>query len=309
MSMSCVSADKTWNVYRSADGCVGALIRSSFLVLIASEPFHVYSAHFIQNFTTPRWTWGLSWRFTVPLSLMLAASMAPAPLWAAAIAPLPAERNTTGVIDIPTFNTSNATALWNRDPSRQPFGSQGTDGWLSEQGFFTYDSQILRAALLASAREASLVANGTQRHNKLDKTGYIHIGRSYGMGSTAGFAQVAATRAPEWYQYNETGIRADVSCFYNRSIQYSFNRINRVGSPLGLWQSHGKLADGTTGGWINYAAWQDYELFAWTSVYDKPNRRIQMQLITGANSTNVSVRVYVYSTITDLVCRELVGCS
>jgi hypothetical protein len=126
--MSCVSADKTWNVYWSADGCVGALIRSSFLVLIASEPFHVYSAHFIQNFTTPRWTWGLSWRFTVPLSLMIAASVAPAPLWAAAIAPLPAERNTTGVIDIPTFNTSNATALWSRDPSRQPFGSQGTDG-------------------------------------------------------------------------------------------------------------------------------------------------------------------------------------
>lgn len=218
--------------------------------------------------------------------MMLGASVVPAPLWAAAIAPLPTRRDAMGVIPILTFNVSNTTAMWDRDPDKEGYGYQDSNSRLSEQGFFSYTGQTSKQALLSSAREASLNVNGTRKHNKLDKTGFLYVGRSYGMGSVAGFANVSGVQNPEWFQYNETGLRADVSCFYNQSIDLHLDQI--VDDTFGVWQAYGTLADGSSAGCINYASWTNFDLFAWSCIYDAPNRRLQFQLIIGANSTVVS---------------------
>jgi hypothetical protein len=191
-----------------------------------------------------------------------------------------------GVIPIPTFNVSNTTAMWDRDPDKEGYGYQDSNSRLSEQGFFSYTGQTSKQALLSSAREASLNVNGTRKHNKLDKTGFLYVGRSYGMGSVAGFANVSGVQNPEWFQYNETGLRADVSCFYNQSIDLHLDQI--VDDTFGVWQAYGTLADGSSAGCINYASWTNFDLFAWSCIYDAPNRRLQFQLIIGANSTVVS---------------------
>jgi hypothetical protein len=218
--------------------------------------------------------------------MMLGASVVPAPLWAAAIAPLPTRRDATGVIHIPTFNVSNTTVMWDSDSDKEGYGYQNSDSWLSEQGFFSYTSQISKQALLSSAREASLSVNGTRKHNKLDKTGFSYVGRSYGMGSVAGFANVSGVQNPEWFRYNETGLRADVSCFYNQSIDLHLEQVHN--DTFGVWQTYGTLADGSSARYIQYASWTNFDLFAWSCIYDAPNRRLQVQLITGANSTVVS---------------------
>jgi hypothetical protein len=277
------------------DQTAGTLLRCSFLVSVSNKAFPLHVAHFIQTITSPRMTWSLPWRSTIILSVMVAGCLVPAPFWAAAIAPLPAERDISGTISIPTFNVSNATTLWEGDPSFAVLSH-----WLSEQGRFTFDIKDKKEALLVSAREASTLTNGVIKHAKLDRTGFTYEKRSYGTGASAGFTQSNGVNASNWYHFNETGFRTSISCFYNSSIESAFYKVSEENSPIGVWQSQGKLADGSQGGYISYAAWMAQDLFAWNHVYNQPARKIQLQLFIGAaNETEDS---YNFSQLKDIQC-------
>lgn len=273
----------------------GSLVRSSFLVSVSSKAFPLHVAHFIQTITSPRLTWALPWNLTTILLVVLAVCMVPAPLWAAAITPLPAERVISSTISIPTFNVSNSTTLWNGDPSTAVLNQ-----WMSEQGLFSFDMKYNRDALLASARGASTLTNGIQRHTKLDKTGYLYVNRSYGTGATAGFEDTNGVNASDSYRFNETGFGTHVSCFYNSSIEYAFNKVSEPSWPISMWQSHGSLADGSLGGYISYTAWLQQDLFAWNNVYNKPARKLQLQFFTGV--ANETEDPYKFSQIKDIQC-------
>ena len=116
-------------------------------------------------------TWDLPWKLTLLVLMVTFASITPAPLWAAAMAPLPAQRDVQSLIEISTFRTSNASTLWDGDLSTAVlvFGGRGGQ-WLVNQGLFAFDTRNIQGALRDSARAASVVTegkSGTQNSTRL----------------------------------------------------------------------------------------------------------------------------------------------
>ncbi|KAF1847822.1 uncharacterized protein K460DRAFT_426644 [Cucurbitaria berberidis CBS 394.84] len=277
-----------------------ALFRSYWLLSISSKHFRLYNAHFIQAVTSPRMTWDLSWKLTLLVMMVVLASMTPAPLWAAAISPHPAQRDVKSWIKIPTFNIRNTSALWDGELSTTFAGTTGQ--WLVDQGLFSFDLNNFRGALQDSARAASVLTDGTIRHAKLDKTGFVYEGRSYGSGSGAGFTEIPDVKAPDSYQYFEQGLRTDVVCFYNDSIIAAFVEVTDKDQPINLWQTTGLVATGARAGFNTFAVWLPEDLFAWNHVYNKPERKIQLQLMTGASPTNKTQDQHTFGQFTNIQC-------
>ena len=109
-------------------------------------------------------------------------------------------------------------------------------------------------------------------------------------------------KAPDSYQYSELGLRTDIICFYNESISVGFYEVTDGDMPIGLWQSSGRVATGEQAGFITYAVWMPFDLFAWSHVYNKPERKIQLQLITGASPTNKTEDPYTFGQFTNVQC-------
>lgn len=216
---------------------------------------------------------------------MLGAAIVPAPIWAAALVPFPAEQNMTASIEISSFDVLNVSALWEPDNSIPSFGDNEWRQWTIKQGTFAYNTQIFRGGLLSSAQEASLTINGQQKHAKLDRSSFSYIGRSFGAGSAAGFIEFTDIGSPQWYQFNETGLRASVHCFYNTSTQSYFTLISQDGNRMKLYESNGTVANGTLGRLTTYASWLPIDLFAWNHGYDSSKHVSQIQMFTGANTS------------------------
>ena len=213
---------------------------------------------------------------------MVTLSLAPAPLRAAAITPLPAQREIERTISIPSFNASNTSALWDGDQST----IYGVDNWMTDHGLFQFSMRDIKGLLLPSARDASVITNDKHMHAKLDKTGYTYQDRSFGTGSVAGFADIDGANLTNWYNFNETGFLTTFNCFYNDSVDYDFSKVSPPESTISIWQFSGYTAEGDLGGYLSYAAWTRQDLFAWIPSWNNATRNIKVQIFTGANKTN-----------------------
>ncbi|KAF2735532.1 hypothetical protein EJ04DRAFT_599911, partial [Polyplosphaeria fusca] len=255
-----------------------ATVRSSFLVSISAKPFRLHAVHFIQAVTAPIMTWSIPWPAKIVLLMAIAASVVPAPLWAAAMTPLLATQEVTRSIDISTFRVSNTSAIFEGDGSVPTFG--GSPQWLTSQGLFGFD---ISSPLKESASVASAVINGYNNHAKLDQTGYIYQGRSYGAGGDAGFTEVHNTKALDSYQYTDRSFFADISCFYNESMEWEISQLDRTTGTVAKWQfqrtEHPKA-------YFTYLAWLRNDLFAWNTVYNNRSRKISVNINTGAEGTD-----------------------
>lgn len=158
---------------------------------------------------------------------------------------------------------------------------------MNSDGLFSFNPQQYTGLLLESARRASNNngRNGTNAHVKLDNTGFVCNGRSYGAGASAGFHHVTSDPSPLWYQYTEIGIVAQATCERNESSAFRIFDEGFIDSDETNWgvtlgHTEGSFADGSDIGekiWTYGAAQQD--LFAMSQQW-QPERRQTLLAIT-----------------------------
>ncbi|KAF5023387.1 hypothetical protein F66182_4544 [Fusarium sp. NRRL 66182] len=165
----------------------------------------------------PRINWDLPMGYITLLGLFVAVSMVLSAIWAAAMTPVVTWEYIQGTVQIPTWDNMSYIKEY---PSE--VGAEGPTRHTS-LGKFTYSAGIqMLGSLLAGAASASPIHNSTRRHEKMDRTGYNYVGRSYGVGSSPGLGKVQFNngRDPLGWKYQELGYRASVKCTYNESTDF-----------------------------------------------------------------------------------------
>ena len=154
-------------------------------------------------------------------------------LWTGALTPVTVTTTITGrdALMIPSYSPlSNNT--WNysgRDPC---------DSVVNEMGIFNNcPIDVLQSRLLSHAAQAS--SNSTQTYPKLDNTHYAVVGRSYGVGSSAGLADqdLFIYRDSSFvlsYNYTEYGYNTQVNCIHNETSAWGLRLVQPGTDPLGL---------------------------------------------------------------------------
>lgn len=188
----------------------------------------------------PRINWDLPFGYIVLLCLFVCVSMVFSAIWAAAITPVETYERIEGSIQIPSW--SNTTFI-KEYPSQ--VGSTGPTS-NTALGKFSYSVGMgLLGSLLAGAATASPIRNSSRMHEKLDSTGYSYIGRSYGVGSSAGLGKVNFKEGRDLlgWKYQEVGYAAKVSCIYNKSADFVLNPPQQSI----VWSAEGEMPDSDDG--------------------------------------------------------------
>lgn len=98
-------------------------------------------------------------------------------------------------------------------------------------------------------------------YQKLDGTGFVYHGRSFGVGSAVGLLQPKYSDDPNaivrQYSFLEDGYYTNVSCQYNRSSQLSFAKSDMVTTPGGIYAPQGYWVHGSlpNGRWDGSPTW------------------------------------------------------
>ena len=155
---------------------------------------------------------------------------------------------------------------------------------MTNQGLFSFDPSALRGSILQAASDASLAKNSS--HQKLDKTGYTYLGRSYGMGSAAGLINPPAA-SPQWFSYNERGVYANASCWHNDSSTFRIEGVANVNLSLsyhnlGIYNTTGFRGDGSAVGEMPIVAYQGMDIVSWqmTEPQNDPSNRSIISIAT-----------------------------
>ncbi|KIW56560.1 hypothetical protein PV05_05213 [Exophiala xenobiotica] len=163
----------------------GTVIKISFTASLASRKFSLNTLQLVHAASIPRVSFSLPWFLCVPLTTLVVLSFLPAALWSGAMTPIISERTTTQTTMMPTFQTNNLSSLWEGNTSTSTSGSGSLGQWLTDDGLFSFDPSALRSLILNSASDASSTNVSGYLHQKLDKTGFLYLNRSYGVGSGA----------------------------------------------------------------------------------------------------------------------------
>ncbi|KAM0279147.1 hypothetical protein ACHAO9_011810 [Fusarium lateritium] len=187
----------------------------------------------------PRINWDLPMGYIFLLGLLVSVSMVLSAIWAAALTPVETSELIKGTVQVPAWD--NITFI-REYPSE--VGAEGP-GKHTALGKFTYSVGIqMLGSLLAGAASASPIHNSTRNHEKLDRTGYSYVGRSYGVGSSPGLGEVhyETGRNMLGWKYQELGYNAKVNCIYNKTADF---RLLTEGDIR--WAARGELPDSDDG--------------------------------------------------------------
>ena len=213
------------------------IINLSSRVQFAQRPFFLDSAKFVNAVYGRRFDWSLPWPYLIVLIPFILFSLFPAALWAGAITPVLAAKDSTKPMALPRF--SNLTGLND--------GGINITAQHTAQGIFTYaPASDLWGLILVAAEDASNRNGGTSNHAKLDKTGYIYTTRSYGAGASVGLMDDSLDQ-PTSYTYNETEYLTEALCAYNATSNFGLKELpipflNDFGDTFYL--THGSLPNG-----------------------------------------------------------------
>ena len=186
----------------------------------------------------PRVNWDLPFSYGVLLLVFVWVSMIFSAIWAAALTPVELWEVAQGPVVIPSWEN---TSLIKEYPSE--IGSEGPTQQ-TMQGRFSYSVGIqLLGTILSGASSATPLDRSPRVHAKMDKSRYQYIGRSYGVGTSAGLTddKITDEKLALAYSYQEVGYRAGVKCIYNESSDF---RISRAATVYGAF---GKLPDSDDG--------------------------------------------------------------
>ncbi|KAF7547914.1 hypothetical protein G7046_g8861 [Stylonectria norvegica] len=188
----------------------------------------------------PRVNWDLPFGYGLVLLGFVSISMVFSAIWAAALTPVETSIIGDGSVTIPSWD--NVTLI------KEYPSEVGWEGPTEQnvKGRFTYSVGIqLLGSLLASASSATPLDNGPRTHGKMDKTRYNYIGRSYGIGSSAGLEDedIQSNHLALGYRYQEDGYSAGVKCIYNESSDFDIHMSNEKW----MYGAQGNLPDSDSG--------------------------------------------------------------
>jgi hypothetical protein len=177
------------------------------------------------------------------LLLFLFIGLNPAAIWAGALTPISVYTTRLETLRVPGYSNISMIGEY---PSE--FGAGGADTEVrNTKGVFSYLGITFEGALLSTAASATTVDGSPRRHSKLDNSGLIYNGRSFGVGSPAGLtdAEIMNKVFAVGYTYQEAGYKVDVDCIYNASSQFV---LKPDGSDYPLfWQAMGALPNSNGG--------------------------------------------------------------
>ncbi|KAJ7198998.1 hypothetical protein GGX14DRAFT_401629 [Mycena pura] len=144
----------------------------------------------------------------------------PASLWAAALAPIPSQSTIVGTLHTPSYPLDPTGEFWNKTSGARS-GNRVGNVTRNENGVFSFTpAAILHGPILNSASAAASVGP-VQVHAKIDNSRLSYIGRSYGVGASAGLDNIVlegeGQRTSFLYMYREPGYMTDVNCWRNES--------------------------------------------------------------------------------------------
>ncbi|PTB42429.1 hypothetical protein M441DRAFT_46108 [Trichoderma asperellum CBS 433.97] len=168
----------------------------------------------------PRINFSLPIRFLLPLSAFVALTMILSALWAAALTPVQLSQDVDQTIIVPSWDNVSLVKEYPSEVGKEGATVQNLKGRFS----YSVGNQLL-GSLLASASSATTIDGSPRIHEKLDKSKFTYIGRSYGIGSSVGLADegILDNNLALGYAFQETGYNADVNCIYNASSQFSLS--------------------------------------------------------------------------------------
>lgn len=129
----------------------------------------------------PNIDFGLPVRFSLPLSAFVALTMILSALWAAALTPVQLCEDVDQTIFVPNWDNSTLIKEYPSEVGKEGATVQNLKGQFS----YSVGNQLL-GSLLASASSATTIDGSPRIHEKLDKSKFTYIGRSYGIGSSIG---------------------------------------------------------------------------------------------------------------------------
>ncbi|KKP06977.1 hypothetical protein THAR02_00856 [Trichoderma harzianum] len=168
----------------------------------------------------PRIDLGLPIRFLLPLSVFVALTMILSALWAAALTPVQLWKDVDQTVAIPSWGNFTLVKEYPSEIGREGTTIQNLKGRFS----YSVGNQLL-GSLLASASSATTIDGSPRVHQKMDRSKFTYIGRSYGIGSSAGLADedILSNKLAIGYAFQEVGYKADTNCIYNSSSEFSLS--------------------------------------------------------------------------------------
>ena len=233
------------------------------------------------------------------LCLFLIVTQIPAALWAGALTPIFVEYTVReGTIQVPTYPLSSAN-LWQGAFNKTLNGTFTTHTTCTKNRYIDAEFNAVvvgnngprgfvsscpsldhLSTLINSAGTASTASLQEQRiHARIDNSGWLVIGRSYGVGSSPGLVDIPTLSSlvvpVKGFSYQEYGYDTHVSCSFNESANYFLldQGSFEVGdSDVSIFQANGTLPNSRRGSVESYAvagvgsSWGNY--FAWSTAVD-----------------------------------------
>ncbi|KAJ7636332.1 hypothetical protein FB45DRAFT_828647 [Roridomyces roridus] len=177
-----------------------------------------------QSIASAQIAWTMPVRHIIIAGLYIIVHLLPSALWTGAITPISSTASVLGSIQIPVYAPDPQSQFWNHS-STATISDFLWPVTRNARGAFSYTpAPVLQGVILNSASTATSRADG---HPKNDNSRLTYVGRSFGVGSTAGLgdgffdilsaASSNTTSSVLSYSYQETGYSTTVSCARNAS--------------------------------------------------------------------------------------------
>jgi hypothetical protein len=171
----------------------------------------------------------------------LVLSLLPVTFWTGALTPVATTDTVEKIFTIPYYGQDLEQNFWN-----QSIGSGPQDTKRDSAGSFSYSPvRTILGSILDGAAAATAPNNVSQTYHKLDNTGYTYQGRSYGVGASVGFSpNTEQEKGLSGYQFVEPGYLANISCWYNLTMDFTVQLA--AGSEGPSWyKTSGELPSGS----------------------------------------------------------------
>ncbi|KAH8589530.1 hypothetical protein B0O99DRAFT_472061, partial [Bisporella sp. PMI_857] len=185
--------------------------------------------------------------------------------------------NITADFPIPNYSTFNI-GLWGTPCLPATDCGLGVNGNVSELGTFSYIPWKTKTGLLLNSisQASSRDSSKQPQIDKLDNTGYIYNGRSYGVASTIGLVRsvpgVQSQDKIASLSYQEYGYRTVVDCIYNDTSALKLHEVKNVPipesriTPTVVW-ANGSLPNGKWSGFPSWASFRSESVVALAANY------------------------------------------
>lgn len=207
---------------------------------LRKEPTTLSVLQFWSGISSGTIKWSLEPKLLALLCIYVGLAAIPGAIWTGSLTPVVTSIRHETAVRIPQYYNMSLLKEWPTEVAKSGPSLR------NEKGFFTYSIGILYGNLLIQSLATATTTDGSSRHHlKYDNSGFMYIGRSFGVGSSVGLVDDTILQNPlaQSYQYQENGYATQVSCDYNTSN--SFFHITPVAVEEMLYSAEGYLPDST----------------------------------------------------------------